>query len=143
MMHDIAFLIVLGLGGFLFWKERKARLLAESQVQALAGRVATVAAESANANAEMVAAQAPLVKHHEMLLDYLRKNEGKSIDEAKDALKYLMEGIETARIKVLTAPVIMETPDSGEITRSHRLLHHLRQNPGASIAEAEEALKNG
>lgn len=148
MNHDIVFLVVLALIVYLYWKERKGRIWAETQVLSLSGQVARVASEAANANAEMVAAQAPLVRHHELLLDYLRKNDGKSIDDAKEALKILQDGVEVmgARVADIAVRRVLDAPCAPtriEGPGHHRdLLDHIRRNPGMSVDQAKRELSN-
>lgn len=126
LINNIVFILVWSATVALLLRERKGRQSAEAQILALSGQVAKIASESAIANAGLVAAQAPLVQHHEMLLDYLRKNDGTSIDDAKQALKALAEGIESASARVTAIRAPAEPLPNPEIGEAKEALKSLR-----------------
>lgn len=164
-ISTLVFLIVWLITAAFYYKEHKARTLVESQLRAIAGQIAKSASESALANADLVAAQVPLVRHHEMLLEYLRNNEGKSVDEAKDAIKVLMDGVAEAKLEVaqfgtmrtveiqelherveptqLLVPELTQTNEvhDNPVTHHQKVLQHLRENPGSSVDQAKRSIR--
>lgn len=147
MTHDIVFILVWGITAYFAFHERKGRLAAETQIQALSAHIAKVGSEAASALADQVYNQGQELTHHQQILEALRQNPGISVDEAKNSIASLMEGITSAeeKIRSLAKPIVAEIENNGigilAPTHHHNILQFLRDNPGSSVDQAKEALR--